>query len=88
MLALVFAKVENFKSTVIFTTFFELTLNANHTFAGSVNGELSQVSANPLSPELFRHCGGCARAAEEVGDQVFLERYTFVLIEYRSASAN
>ena len=35
-----------------------------------MDGEFTKVGDNPLTPEFFRHCGGCAGAAEKIGHQV------------------
>ena len=70
VLALVFAEVENLKSTVVIAIGFQLTLDANHSFTRGVDGELAEVGGNPLAPEFFGYGGGGSGATEEVGNEV------------------
>ena len=70
VLAFVFAQVEDFERAVVFAFVLECALDADHAFAGGVDGELAEVGDNPLAAELFGDGGGGAGAAEEIGDEV------------------
>ena len=70
VLTFVFTEVEDFEGAVVFSIGFELTLYADHSFTRGVDGELAEVCGNPLSPEFLGDGGGCAGAAEEVGNEI------------------
>ena len=67
---LIFAKVEDFKSTVVLAISFQLPLRANEAFAGSMDSKLAEVGANPLSAKLFSDRECCTGTTKEIGNKV------------------
>ena len=53
MRAFVFTEVEDFEGTEIFTLGFKRPLDLDHALAGCVDGELTEVGADPFTVELF-----------------------------------
>lgn len=70
VLPLVLAQVQDLEGPVVASLGFQVALDADHSFAGGVDGEFSQVADDPFATQLFRHRRGCAGATEEVGHEV------------------
>gem|GEM_PF-4858058 len=56
VLALIPAEIENLKRAIIFTLLLQPALHIDHSLAGGMNRELSEVANNPLASQLLGHC--------------------------------
>ena len=69
-LALVTAEVQYLEGSERLARRLQLALHLDQPLARGVDGELAEVGADPLAPELLRHRRRGAGAAEEVGDEI------------------
>ncbi len=70
--AFILAQIEHLEGAEVLARSFHFPLNADEALARGVDGELAEVTADPLAAELLGHREGGAGTREEVGHDVAL----------------